>query len=246
MTSFSFAISPADITAIAKQIGITSIVTAIDSVSISGSSVVVNFKADLSDADIATLNTVMGSYVYQQPNSPQTDSDGAYLSREKAAPSGYTFQLHCFEVATANNTDGIKNFDSHLVSLNQVTATFFDSSGAVTTDMTQAVKSQFDFEPTYDYYIIGGHMRVVAPPEGDVRMCVICVPDVPAPVGSKVMIDNINLKFLTGDNSINTDGRAAKYLAYNATYHTNKMRFIFNHGAGVSLAVAIGLEFFKP
>jgi len=56
----------------------------------------------------------------------------------------------------------------------------------------------------------------------------------------------INLKFLTPGNVYEVDGRVAKYLTYSATYHTNKLRFIFTYPAGTSETLAMTLEYYRP
>jgi hypothetical protein len=50
--------------------------------------------------------------------------------------------------------------------------------------------------------------------------------------GSKEFASGINLKFLAPDSSFEIDGRVTKFLTYDATYHTSKLRIILKHPAG--------------
>lgn len=257
-TSYNFTIAQIDSDAFTSLIRNSTISVALDHISTVGSAASFYFKDALPDGDLSVLNNLVSAYIYQTPvvtispitTSDQKDSDGATLSREKAAPTGYTFQLHCFEGKTSQ-LDSVVNLGYNGIQLNQVTPHFYDVNGVAITDQptsdTSCVKSMFDFEPTYDYYIIGGGLRMVAPPSNNVRLSVVCVPDVPyAYGGSKPMIDNLNLKFLGTNAEIQADGRAAKQLSYNATNHTNKLRFIFSHDPGQKLEFEVLLEFFKP
>jgi len=72
------------------------------------------------------------------------------------------------------------------------------------------------------------------------------VPDYPpAYGGTKIFIQDINFKYLQNEK-VNADGRAAKALLYNnPAPHTNKMRFIFHHGAGVQMVCSVWLELYK-
>lgn len=184
----------------------------------------------------------------------QKDSDGAQLSRVKAAPTGWVFQMRFFEFTTAKY-DAIVNKDAITDdALADITAKFYKSNGdEVVLDggigdaakILTIVKTVIDFEPTYDYYIIGGHCKVVDLPSSNIRLSVVAVPDIAAPTGSKIMIQGANFKIITPDDKIDTDGRSGKFLAYNATYHTNKLRFILRHAAAAQESFMVGLEHFK-
>lgn len=257
-TSYVFTISPVDTTALSKAIQTSSILTALDHIDTEDSAVTIWFKDILSDTDSATLTSLVSTYVYMSPVATQVpvpiavqlDSDGATLSRTKQAPTGYTFQLRCFEFATAT-ANSIVNNDFTNTAQSDIIETFYDADGNVLTDptaiSTSAVKSVFDFEPTYDYYIIGGELRMLVSPLSPVRFSVIAVPDIPySSGGSKVMIQNCNLQYISASDRIQADGRAAKQLSYSATYHTNKLRFVFFHEAGIQVNIAFMLEFFRP
>ena len=180
----------------------------------------------------------------------QLDSDGARMSRVKVAPSGWSFQLHGVEFTTAL-LGSLVNIDRNGNDIGDIAMSFYDASGNQLSDQAtvtaSCVMSRIDFEPPYDYYIVGGMIR---PPNSvtitnDVRLHVIAVPDIPeSSGGSKMFIQNVNMKYSSG-TGIEANGRAAKWLQYSATYHTNKLRFEFRHSAGVQVNLALFLEYFK-
>jgi hypothetical protein len=181
--------------------------------------------------------------------STQLDSDGAHMSRIKVAPSGWNFQLRGVEFDTST-LDSVYNRDANDVALTDTTLNMYDAAGALITEQsvadTDCVKTVIDIEPPYDIYIAGGKIKFVTTPTENVRIAVIGVPDVPAAYGgNKHFVQNINLKFIAAVDGVNADGRAAKWLQYSATYHTNKIRFIVHHPAGHKMSIEIILEVYK-
>jgi hypothetical protein len=107
------------------------------------------------------------------------------------------------------------------------------------------VKTQLDWEPAHDYELVGGMLHQSTVPSSGVRLWIVGVPDVPAAYGgSKEFVTGVNLKFFS-DQGVSLDGRAPKFLAYSATNHTNKMRFIFRHDAGFKHKIHINMEIYK-
>lgn len=211
--------------------------------------------ADLADAvvhmsadGISSLTGDSSSHVaflLDQDLSPK-DSDNATLYRLKMAPTGWTYQLASMEVTTSLLNSGI-SLEYTGASRNDLMVKFYDASMVELTTKTtldaSCVVTVFDFEPTFDYEVIGGFVTIHEMPTTDVRMWVIAVPDVPASMGgSKIMANGPNFRFT---KTVNTDGRVAKRLLYNATYHTNKLRFLVRHAAGAQHNFMLNLEYYK-
>ena len=193
-----------------------------------------NYKATIS------LNKKIGT---------QVDSDGAVMSRVKVAPAGWNYQMRGIGIKTST-LDSLDNKDSDGVDIGDATLKFYDAQGAqITTQdgMANCVKAILDCEPPYDYYIAGGHLKSVAQVPDDVKVNFIGVPDVPAQMGgSKKFVQNLNAKFLDPHLGIMAGApQAAKWLQYSATYHTNKMRVVFTHGAGVQVEFEVLMEIYK-
>ena len=173
------------------------------------------------------------------------DSDGSHLARVKITRTGWAYQLFGFEIETAK-TNGVYAKDEDGNSLNYFTHTMYDTNGDVTTTEANAVKTVVDFEPPWDYELIGGRYKHNAQPQNDMYYFLCAVPDLtPAQGGSKFFVYNVELKYISTSGFMVADGRAPKLLQYNATYHTNKLRFIIRHSAGEQLKFLQLLELFK-
>lgn len=177
------------------------------------------------------------------------DLDSSILVRTKAAPQGWTFQARSVEFETSQ-LSSMYSKKNTLDDYGDCTIKFYDSNGTeLTTQGTcdsSCVKTVLDFEPVYDFEIIGGLSKIAATPTNDVRLWVVGVPDVSVESGgSKEMISGINLKFITANDRLIVDGRTSKRMAYNATYHTNKLRIIVRHTAGEKHKIMMVFEYYK-
>lgn len=176
------------------------------------------------------------------------DIDGATIIRTKAAKVGWTYQLYPVEFTTSklNSLYSKKNDNTDR---SGITYKIYDVDNVEITaseNEVNVVKTIIDFEPPFDYEIIGGYVQQNTKPTTDCRVWVVGVPDVSeAYGGSKEMVGGVNLKFIDPTDKITADGRASKYMTYNATYHTNKLRLIVRHEAGLQHDLMIVFEIFK-
>lgn len=187
-------------------------------------------------------------------NKPITekDSDGSALARVKAAPIGWTFQLRGFEFTTSALASVI-NKDSSGSNLTDVSIKLYNISdveitvpGIANANLLTCVKTVIDIEPPYDYYVIGAKIRVLSALNSDVVVNAIIAPDIAAGSGgSKVLAQNVNLRYIAAGDKFDADGRAAKLLPYSASVHTNKIRLIISHPAGAQHNFSLNLEHFK-
>ena len=182
----------------------------------------------------------------------QTDTDGAAIVRNKAAKRGWTFCSLPFEFETARLNDTLYAKDHLGVTRSFITMKSYDNNDVeVTTpglagiNYASIVKTVIDFEPPYDYEIIGGDLRTLTAIANDMRLWLVAAPDIPAPNGSKEMGGGINLKFLSPGNVWSVDGRVTKYATYSATFHTNKIRLIFKYPAGTNESLGIVIQLYK-
>lgn len=177
------------------------------------------------------------------------DSDGAPLNRVKITTTGWHYQLHGVELQTSQ-LDSLISKKPDGTNFGYATIKCYDDEDVELTTQescdTDAVKTIINWEPTHDYEIMGGLFKQTALPGSDIRMWVIGVPDVPAGSGgSKLFAANLNLRYMGLEEGMRVDGRAPKYLTYNATYHTNKLQIIFKHNVGVKHNMHIVFELFK-
>lgn len=179
----------------------------------------------------------------------QVDSDGAPMSRVKVAPSGWSYQLRMFEFQSSVVGSTI-NRDANKRDLSDAKLTLLSADGQEIADQgaadTDCARTMLDIEPPYDYYIVGGNVKTGSEPNLTTYVNVMGAPDIPAQFGgSKVFVQNVNLRYIQIERGVEADGRAAKWLQYNPTLHTNKLRFMFDHEPGYKLAIAIFLELYK-
>lgn len=177
---------------------------------------------------------------------PERDKDGANIVRLKQAPPGWTYELRCFEIETSTNY--LFNEDCDGVDRGGITVKHYDAQGNEIIDplnLGQSVSVIAEFEPEYNYEIIGGTAKVLDNPINPLRLWVLAVPDIPAPQGSKVMINGANFQFFDKNKQVEADGRVSKLMSYNATYHTNKLCFKLKYSVGERHKILIAIEHYK-
>ena len=174
--------------------------------------------------------------------------DGRLNVRMTAANTGRNFRLRAVSLYTADSTKMV-NKDPNGNNHGDMTYKLYDSTGTITADPALACRTTVDFEPPYTYDIIGGFIDI--PQElrgGDTDqwfVSVIAVPDVPAQYGGSIdFVSKVNLECVS-TSRVTSDGRACSTLKYDPVYHTNKIRFIFDHPAGASKRFQVYLELFK-
>lgn len=203
-------------------------------------------KSDDSNNDITDVSSAIN---YLKNTNIPTDLEGSPIYRSKAAKSGWTYNLNGVEFETSV-LSSIYHKDFEGNDQSEATIKFYNSSDVELTvqgDLdTDCVKTVLDFEPLYDYEIIGGTIKSDLSITDDYRVWVVAVPDLTVlQGGSKVMVNNINLRYIDPDNGVEADGRVSKYMTYNATYHTNKIRLIIKHPAGGKEKIMIAYEMYK-
>lgn len=186
-------------------------------------------KSDFETNYLSTANSVIESRT----------KDGRLQVKNSTANRCTNFNLRVFSFYTAS-TSKLHNINPVTdASFGDVAVTLYDINGNVTNTGSSAVKTVVDFEPHYNYEIIGGYMDVPGDILGNLTdtwyMSVIGVPDYPAPMGSVSYISEVNVEAIT-DTRIISDGRAVSYLPYNygGYPHTNRLRFVFKHPSGLN------------
>lgn len=195
------------------------------------------------------------NYIIQlmQLNDFNKDTDGALIVRSKAAKKGWSFSAIPIEITTSTLSGTLYCKDVNDVPIPGVSCKIYDSNnneittaGVLNANLNTCVKTVVDFEPIYDYEIIGGSLRVNSNPSTDIRLWIVGAPDIPAQLGgSKEFASGINLKFLAPDSSFDVDGRVTKYLTYDANTHTGKMRLLFKHPAGTNVNIQITIHLYR-
>ena len=192
-------------------------------------------------------------YINDSNNYNNRDTDGALITRNKAAKKGWSFWAIALECTTSTLQGTLYCKDSSDIDIPGVFCKIYDANDAeVTTagilnaNLNNCVKTVVDFEMPFDFEIIGGTMRVNANQSQDVRMWIIGAPDIPASGGgSKEFASGINLKFLAQDSSFEIDGRVTKFITYDPTYHSGKIRMLFRHPAGTQANAQVVIHLYR-
>lgn len=183
----------------------------------------------------------------------QVDTDNAQIVRVKAAKKGWSFWAVPVEITTSTLLGSLFAQTSDGTDIPWVNCKIYNGSneeittaGLANINLSTCVKTVIDFEPTFDFEIIGGALRINSNPAQDIRLWIVGAPDIPAIYGgSKEFASGINLKFLAPDSSFEIDGRVTKYLTYNASTHTGKMRIILKHPAGVQVNMQLVIHLYR-
>ncbi len=181
------------------------------------------------------------------------DIDGAAIVRTKAAKKGWSFWAVPIELTTSKLSGELYCKDSLGVDIPGITCKIYDGQGAqITTSGDDGVnlsgceKTVMDFEPAFDFEMIGGALRIHNNPAEDVRLWVVGAPDIPAIYGgSKEFASGVNLKFLAPDSSFEIDGRVTKFVTYSPVTHSGKLRVILKHPAGLALNIQVLIHTYR-
>lgn len=183
----------------------------------------------------------------------QNDSDGAQIVRIKAAKKGWSFWAIPIEITTSTLLGSLYCKSSDDLDIPGINCKIYNgnneeitTAGLLNANLNTCVKTVIDFEPQFDYEIIGGALRINSNPSQDIRLWIVGAPDIPAQFGgSKEFASGINLKFLAPDSSFEIDGRVTKFLTYNPATHQGKMRIILKHPAGTQVNMQIVVHIYR-
>lgn len=195
------------------------------------------------------------SYIKQinEFNYNNKDIDGALVVRSKAAKKGWSFWAVPIEFTTSTIGGTLYCKNAAEVNIPGITCKIYDSDndeittpGLAGINLAACVKTVVDFEPQFDFEIIGGALRINSNPSQDIRLWIIGAPDIPAIYGgSKEFASGVNLKFLAPDASFDIDGRVTKYLIYDPVTHQGKMRMLLRHPAGLQINMQIVVHVYR-
>lgn len=187
-------------------------------------------------------------------NKSFSDIDGTPLARQKASKRGWSFWAVPIELTTSFLQDqAIYAKDAGGTDIPGITVKIYNAQdqeittpGVANANLLTAVKTVLDFEPAFDYEMIGGVLRIHSNPSEDVRLWIVGAPDIPAQLGgSKEFASGVNLKFLAPDSAFEIDGRVTKYVTYNSQTRSGKLRVIIKHPAGLRLNMQVIIHTYR-
>lgn len=183
----------------------------------------------------------------------QNDDDGAQIVRLKAAKKGWSFWAIPIEFTTSTIGGTLYAKVSNGSNIPWINCKIYNDQdqeitdpGLLNANLATCVKTVIDFEPTFDFEIIGGALRINSNPSQDIRLWIVGAPDIPPQFGgSKEFASGVNLKFLAPDSSFDIDGRVTKFLKYDPITHQGKMRMILKHPAGSQINIQIIVHIYR-
>lgn len=147
---------------------------------------------------------------------------------------------------TTSKYNGLYVKDSAGNDITDFTHTIYDANNnAIGSAVTEAlaVKTVIDFEPQYTYEFIKGSFSFSAALGSDIRCWMVAVPDVDVSNGGSIeSFQCINLKYISSGATWSQEIVRGNEMAYNATYHTNKIRGIFKYSVGLQKSFVITLQ----
>jgi len=181
-------------------------------------------------------------------NADPLDTDGSPIIRDKITQAGWTFAQRGIILKTSKigSLECKKNDNTDW---SDVSLKFYNASNTELTTQgdcdTDCVKTVMDWEPTFNYDLIGGELITLTTPtdyDNECRFWVVVAPDIAQAYGGSInLIDN---RVVRSASSIKADGRRVKTMYYSSTYHTNKFRIILRHQAGQQVGLIMIYEYY--
>lgn len=145
---------------------------------------------------------------------------------------------------STSTINGIKAFDSSNSALNYFSCKIFDSNGDEITDQSNdvdCVLSQIDFEPSFNYRLLGGNFYQKTQTVNDCYLNFIVLPD----VLNLDAVTSANLKLLSTNVSTGFQTDNSSKLVYDAVAKTNRLRVKVFHDAGLKHEIYASLDIKK-
>lgn len=178
-------------------------------------------------------------------NVSYSDQNNDELIKLKVSSRGWHFQAIEFTQTTASSGSFIcQEADGSAIS--GFTQNFYDGDGNLISDpelIPTCTKTVVDMLLPYDFEIVGGMVKQLAAPSGNIFCHVVAAPHIAAASGGSVAFaKSINLATSTPVSDF--DGKTVKYVKYDPVYKSSLIRFTLNHEAGYQHKISMRLNMF--
>lgn len=209
----------------------------------SGDLIVNNGTSDI--LDVSTAINLLKEII-----NTEVDADGRQIIRTAAGKPGWTYMSHPVEFQTSkfnslyekNNVDTSRGISS---------LRFYDAANAeVTLPENEALitKTVMLFKPGYDFELIAGSIQQIESPLSDLRIWVVGgIIEFGGPY-IKEFCGGVNMAYYGPNESLKTDGRAAKYMKKDIVgvpYQANQLQLIVRHDVGYQHKLMLVVEYFR-
>ena len=252
--------NPLAIDSLQDEIQESSITISLNNISVNETDVVISFAATLNASEEIELDSILSNHqgISNTETEIEVDSEGRQVSRIAIAKKGWSYLAHFFEYETSK--DGSLFCEDYAgVADPSISVKYFNSSNVEIVDAgtytdkqdhldNECVKTEIIFKPAFDYELVSGNIRLDTKPVDDCRMWVIGgILELGGPY-VKEFARGMNLRYLGADETIQTDGRASKYMVKDITgvpFQANQIKFITKHNVGVKVKIMATLEYFR-
>lgn len=198
--------------------------------------------------DTTDVDDFVGNYL-PNVNPVVGDEDGERYFRIKSSKRGFTYLFKGFDFYTSK-LNSLEDVTRNGTPSGYITIKYYDSSmNQLTTQAdidSLCVCSCAYFEPTFDYELISGIISCETQVNVDATVHATMAPRVPALSGGTLpFVCGLNLQGLSARFPYKFDGRSAKMMQYDATYHTNELEIMVRHPAGFQTELVVGIEVFR-
>lgn len=211
-----------------------------------------DYTREQNDADVADFEASYKAVANQSLRA--RTKDGRTVVRDSTANRTTNFKLRAITFYTCELVEGLHNVSPITgVDYGDVAMHLYDAGGVeITTEEREleAVKTVLDFEPRYNYEIIGGFLDIPDDLRGGTTdawfISAVGVPDYPPEYfGSVDFISEVNIEAVTAAR-VQSDGRAVSYMPYQlgGMPHTNRLRFTIRHPVGARKRFQLFIEHF--
>lgn len=180
----------------------------------------------------------------------EIDEQGRQILRVAAGQAGWTYLAHTVEFETSKfNSIYEKTYTGTNRDISSIK--FYDIDDVEVTDPINEgdiVKSVVLIKPPYDYELISGALRQTETPTSDVRVWVVGGIIELGGVYVKEFAGGLNMKFYREGDSMQTDGRAAKYMKKDipgVPFQGNQLQIIVTHNPGLKHKLKLVIEYYK-
>ena len=200
--------------------------------------------------DSAELIEFEASYKATPPKLQEIDEQGRQILRVAAGQAGWVYLCHPVEFETSKIGSLYEKLSSG-TDRGCSSVKFYDINNAEVTDAqneASIVKTVLLIKPSYDYELISGDIQQIDSPSTDVRVWVNGGIIELGGAYVKEFAGGVNMRFFGTNESLKTDGRAAKYMKKDIVgvpYQANQIQIIVKHNAGVQHKFMLLLEYFR-
>jgi hypothetical protein len=243
---------------LSDEIKNSSITAQLQRIDTTGNDISIVFSTSLTSNELDELTALVKNHSgepYPPEDTPpvlEIDDEGRQTVRKATARKGWHYSAITAEVKTSTTDTYNKDYDGN--DLGWVVVKLYDDQNSEITDPANygnAVKTEVTITPGHDFEVIEGDVYHHSRPTEDVRLWTLAGITALGAAGTKVFVNGLNLRFMSPDDHIESDGRSSKFMNQYTDIPgigilpSNQFQFILKHPAGYEHEVMILLETYK-